>query len=266
MRSRWCGRILSDVIGRLPSGRTAVDAAVLEDEPRHQARHASRRVSSGSACHAGARRAPLAGGWAEQIELPGLTLRDPQDGGAGVAWASPRFWSQASLCCAREPEHSMMAARHDRAGQQAPKRRQRRQVHARAGCDPHRQAGQPGRTSRPAAPASALPIAFACSAEPSPAALLDHLMDIGRRSRPKDASDKEPRAPSAFPVLWAFRRRVVQRAPAAFSLRYLTPAAYAATLTTAGARRNNPNQLRRPPVAPPAPTRQSQPGNLASAG
>jgi len=50
------------------------------------------------------------------------------------------------------------------------------------------------------------------------------------------------------------------------SLRYLTPAAYAATLTATGARRSNPDQLRRPPVAPPAPTRQSQPGTLASAG
>ena len=50
------------------------------------------------------------------------------------------------------------------------------------------------------------------------------------------------------------------------SLRYLTLAAYAATLTATGARRSNPDQLRRPPVAPPAPTRQSQPGTLASAG
>jgi len=50
------------------------------------------------------------------------------------------------------------------------------------------------------------------------------------------------------------------------SLRYLTPAAYAATLTATGARRSNPDQLRRPPVAPPALTRQSQPGTLASAG
>jgi len=39
------------------------------------------------------------------------------------------------------------------------------------------------------------------------------------------------------------------------SLRYLTLAAYAATLTATGARRSNPDQLRRPPVAPPAPTR-----------
>ena len=50
------------------------------------------------------------------------------------------------------------------------------------------------------------------------------------------------------------------------SLRYLTPAAYAATLAATGARRSNPDQLRRSPVAPPAPLRQSQPRTLASAG
>ena len=50
------------------------------------------------------------------------------------------------------------------------------------------------------------------------------------------------------------------------SLRYLTPAAYAASLTATGARRSNPDQLRRSPVAPPAPLRQSQPGTLACAG
>jgi putative transposase len=50
------------------------------------------------------------------------------------------------------------------------------------------------------------------------------------------------------------------------SLRYMTPAAYAATLTATGARRSNPDQLRRSPVAPSAPLRQSQPGTLACAG
>jgi putative transposase len=50
------------------------------------------------------------------------------------------------------------------------------------------------------------------------------------------------------------------------SLRYLTPAAYAATLAATGARRSNPDQLRRSPVAPSAPLRQSQPGTLACAG
>jgi putative transposase len=50
------------------------------------------------------------------------------------------------------------------------------------------------------------------------------------------------------------------------SLRYLTPAAYAATLTATGARRSNPDQLRRSPVAPSAPLRQSQPETLARAG
>ena len=50
------------------------------------------------------------------------------------------------------------------------------------------------------------------------------------------------------------------------SLRYLTPAAYAATLTATGARRSNPDQLRRSPVAPSAPLRQSQARTLASAG
>ena len=50
------------------------------------------------------------------------------------------------------------------------------------------------------------------------------------------------------------------------ALGYLTPAAYAATLTATGDRLRNPNQLRRSPVAPPAQLRQSQPKTLASAG
>jgi putative transposase len=50
------------------------------------------------------------------------------------------------------------------------------------------------------------------------------------------------------------------------ALRYLTPVAYAATLTATGARRSNPDQLHRSPVAPSAPLRQSQPGTLACAG
>ena len=50
------------------------------------------------------------------------------------------------------------------------------------------------------------------------------------------------------------------------ALRYQTPAAYAATLTTMGARRSNPDQLRRSPVAPSAPLRQSQAATLACAG
>ena len=50
------------------------------------------------------------------------------------------------------------------------------------------------------------------------------------------------------------------------AIRYLTPAAYAATLTATGDRRRNPDQPRRSPVAPPAPMHQSQPPSLASAG
>ena len=50
------------------------------------------------------------------------------------------------------------------------------------------------------------------------------------------------------------------------ALRYQTPAAYAATLTATGARRSNPDQLRRSPVAPSASLRQSQTGTLANAG
>ena len=37
------------------------------------------------------------------------------------------------------------------------------------------------------------------------------------------------------------------------ALGYLTPAAYAANLAATGGRPRNPGQLRRPPVAPPAP-------------
>jgi len=50
------------------------------------------------------------------------------------------------------------------------------------------------------------------------------------------------------------------------ALDYQTPAAFAATLTATGDRLRNPDQLRRPPVAPPAPTRHSQAATLASAG
>ncbi len=50
------------------------------------------------------------------------------------------------------------------------------------------------------------------------------------------------------------------------ALRYQTPAAYAATLAATGDRRSNPDQLRRSPVAPSAPLRQSQPETLACAG
>jgi putative transposase len=47
---------------------------------------------------------------------------------------------------------------------------------------------------------------------------------------------------------------------------YLTPAAYAAKLPATGERLRNPDQLRRPPVAPSADCRQTQPQTLASGG
>jgi putative transposase len=50
------------------------------------------------------------------------------------------------------------------------------------------------------------------------------------------------------------------------ALGYLTPAAFAATFTATGGRLRNPDQLRRPPVAPPAYLRQSQSMTLASGG
>ncbi len=50
------------------------------------------------------------------------------------------------------------------------------------------------------------------------------------------------------------------------ALGYLTPTAFAKTLTTTGDRLRNPDQLRRSPVAPPAHVRQSQPETLASSG
>ena len=49
-------------------------------------------------------------------------------------------------------------------------------------------------------------------------------------------------------------------------LAYMTPAAFAGTFTATGGRLRNPDQLRRPPVAPPASLRQSQPKTLASNG
>ena len=50
------------------------------------------------------------------------------------------------------------------------------------------------------------------------------------------------------------------------ALDYLTPAAFAGTFTATGGRLRNPDQLRRPPVAPPATLRQSQPKTLVSGG
>ena len=50
------------------------------------------------------------------------------------------------------------------------------------------------------------------------------------------------------------------------ALGYMTPAAFAGTFTATGGRLRNPDQLRRPPVAPQALLRQSQPKTLASGG
>jgi transposase InsO family protein len=50
------------------------------------------------------------------------------------------------------------------------------------------------------------------------------------------------------------------------SLKYLTPAAYAATFTATGARLRNPDQLRRSPVAPPAPHGIQKTETLIAAG
>jgi putative transposase len=50
------------------------------------------------------------------------------------------------------------------------------------------------------------------------------------------------------------------------SLKYQTPAAYAATFTATGDRLRNPDQLRRPPVAPPAPIGVQPTRTLNSAG
>ena len=50
------------------------------------------------------------------------------------------------------------------------------------------------------------------------------------------------------------------------SLKYLTPAAYAATFTATGDRLRNPDQLRRSPVAPPAPAGVKSAQTLIAAG
>ena len=50
------------------------------------------------------------------------------------------------------------------------------------------------------------------------------------------------------------------------SLKYLTPAAYAATFTATDDRLRNPDQLRRSPVAPPAPLGVQNPETLTAAG
>ena len=50
------------------------------------------------------------------------------------------------------------------------------------------------------------------------------------------------------------------------SLKYLTPAAYAATFTATGDRLRNPDQLRRSPVAPPAPLGVQTPETLTATG
>jgi putative transposase len=50
------------------------------------------------------------------------------------------------------------------------------------------------------------------------------------------------------------------------SLKYLTPAAFAATLTATDDRLRNPDQLRRSPVAQPAPQGVQNPETLTAAG
>ena len=50
------------------------------------------------------------------------------------------------------------------------------------------------------------------------------------------------------------------------SLKYLTPAAYAATFTATDDRLRNPDQLRRSPVAQPAPQGVQNPETLTAAG
>ena len=50
------------------------------------------------------------------------------------------------------------------------------------------------------------------------------------------------------------------------SLRYQTPAAYAATFTATDDRLRNPDQLRRSPVAPPPPQGVQNPETLTAAG
>ena len=50
------------------------------------------------------------------------------------------------------------------------------------------------------------------------------------------------------------------------SLKYLTPAAYAATFPATDDRLRNPDQLRRSPVAPPAPQGVQNPETLTAAG
>jgi putative transposase len=50
------------------------------------------------------------------------------------------------------------------------------------------------------------------------------------------------------------------------ALGYLTPAEFAGAFTATGDRLRNPDQLRRSPVAPPAPLRQTQPATLAPIG
>ena len=66
-------------------------------------------------------------------------------------------------------------------------------------------------------------------------------------------------------VIAGWVARYNQRRPHS-ALGYLTPAAYAATLTATGDRLRNPDQLRRSPVAPSVQLHQSQPGTLASSG
>ena len=50
------------------------------------------------------------------------------------------------------------------------------------------------------------------------------------------------------------------------SLKYQTPAAYAATFTATGDRLRNPDQLRQSPVAPPAPIGVQSPETLTAVG
>ncbi len=194
LRSRWCGRILSDVIGRPRPGEAAILAPVLEDEPCHEARHRPTRLLGK---HPPQRRIRGGARWAEQIALSGLTLKAARNGCAGVAWASLRFWSQLSLaapengaCDDGRPPASPLSDRH----QQGAKRQQCRQIHAGSGCQPHRQAGQPvehpGRQFLPAGRRSRHE-----RSAPRPRQTSRSPHEHGRHIQPKGAKDKRPPAP-----------------------------------------------------------------------
>ena len=245
LRSRWCGRILSDVIGRSRPGQTAILAPVLEDEPCQEARRGPTRLLGE---HPPQRRIRGGAGWAEQIELAGLTLQVRRTA-APASHERLSASGRSSLVLLRpRAEHAMMAGRQGHNRRPAPARCEApaappdsRRVGMSAAS-----AGRPaGRTSRPAVPASgprsryarSVPLRRQASRSPR---------EHGRHTQPRGARGKEPLAPQPVRSCGRFVVRLYNQRRPHISLGGKTPAERLADLARRFPSRDRPGRLRTP--------------------